>query len=510
MKERLAYKERCHEALVSNYTELIPKKMSIIIDGMDQSKCHIPYCGGQQTMNKPLVQHITGVKEHGVGLCLYRTIETVGKSANLTIHCILSALEDFYKRHDAFPETLYIQLDGGSENANKYVLAICELIVCKRRCRNVWFSRLLTGHTHEDIDACFGTLWSTFKSHPVWTMDNWADSVEERFGETDLKANVKDVWVIPDICALLEDCIVKDLSSMHRDLQTQHQWRFTAVEISPAFPLGCKTCFRAYSSDQVIELIHKPKELCISEIGRFTGLEPTYLHCNWYPSPQCDPNRPGIEGMYLLEKLPDCGDVVPGSVVPMPAEIPEGAIDAISECLKEVRTKDFYQNQQEVHDWWREFEKTYQPRDMDVVEYTKLLANHGIAYRTPLRDILFNPRHNIPAPSWSESIGDYGDFNPDFKWPEVFARATNSVRSARFNPHPPAPREYVVNDEHLITVLLQWDLAMNEHYAGLTERQATSLQLKELCWSKTPYSGEELCTNSGKNQIVFFFVCSIC
>jgi hypothetical protein len=60
MLERLAYKQRCHAAIVSNLTETKPKIMSIIIDGMDQAKCHIPYCGGQQSMNNPLVQHITG------------------------------------------------------------------------------------------------------------------------------------------------------------------------------------------------------------------------------------------------------------------------------------------------------------------------------------------------------------------------------------------------------------------------------------------------------------------
>lgn len=100
------------------------------------------------------------MKEHGIGLTLYRTVATVGKSANLTIHCILSAIEDFYQRHGVFPETLFIQLDGGSENANKYVLALCELLVIKRRIKEIWFSRLPTGHTHEDIDACFGTMWS--------------------------------------------------------------------------------------------------------------------------------------------------------------------------------------------------------------------------------------------------------------------------------------------------------------------------------------------------------------
>jgi hypothetical protein len=35
-----------------------------------------------------------------------------------TIYIILNHLEIFYERPECFPETLYVQCDGGSENAN--------------------------------------------------------------------------------------------------------------------------------------------------------------------------------------------------------------------------------------------------------------------------------------------------------------------------------------------------------------------------------------------------------
>jgi hypothetical protein len=70
------------------------KVMSIIIDGMDQNHCRIPYYGNQHKFSSPLDQGITGVKEHGFGLTLYRTIGTVkNKSSDFTIYCILSQLE---------------------------------------------------------------------------------------------------------------------------------------------------------------------------------------------------------------------------------------------------------------------------------------------------------------------------------------------------------------------------------------------------------------------------------
>lgn len=37
---------------------------------------------------------------------------------------------------------------------------------------------------------------------------------------------------------------------MHKEVHTQHQWRFYAVPVDPMFPLGCKTTYRAYSADQ--------------------------------------------------------------------------------------------------------------------------------------------------------------------------------------------------------------------------------------------------------------------
>ena len=57
--ERLQYKSRCAEAIASaNSTH--PNVMSIIIDGMDQNHCHIPYLGGQSRFPYPITQHITG------------------------------------------------------------------------------------------------------------------------------------------------------------------------------------------------------------------------------------------------------------------------------------------------------------------------------------------------------------------------------------------------------------------------------------------------------------------
>ena len=57
--------------------------MSIIMDGMDQNHCQVPYLGSQSKFGSPLDQGITGIKEHGVGFYTYRTVGNVkNKSAN--------------------------------------------------------------------------------------------------------------------------------------------------------------------------------------------------------------------------------------------------------------------------------------------------------------------------------------------------------------------------------------------------------------------------------------------
>ena len=118
---------------------------------------------------------------------------------------------------------------------------------------------------------------------------------------------------------------------MHKDIQTQHQWKFYAVPVGEFFPLGCKTTYRAYSADQVIEFVKQPKTKCLSKIGRYT------VYCRWYPSALCDPNRRGVEGLYLLTRLPAC-PVAIGTIM-APAAFKVGSAREIQDCIIAVHQK---------------------------------------------------------------------------------------------------------------------------------------------------------------------------
>ena len=121
------------------------------------------------------------------------------KSADLSCYCILAQLEDWKNHHEGrYPEELFIQVDGGSENANQYILCLMELLVVKRIVRIINLTRLPVGHTHDDIDACFGHLWKILRKRIISSVQSYKEQVELKFKKHKLRVYVKHVYVIPD------------------------------------------------------------------------------------------------------------------------------------------------------------------------------------------------------------------------------------------------------------------------------------------------------------------------
>lgn len=429
------------------------------------------------------------MKEHGVGLTLFRHFNNVSKSADVTIYCILRKLEDFFERHGYYPEKLYIQADGGSENANKYLLAMLELLVVKRVCRDIYFTRLPVGHTHEDIDAAFAVIWSCFGSEPCETLQGYKTRIEETFAATSLHAIMEDILVVPDYQSVLEDCILSGFARMHKEEQTQLQWHFYAVAVSPMFPLGCKTTYRAYSSDQVVEFKKQPKGQCVSKVGRYTGLEPYTLFCRWYPSSKCDPNRVGVEGFFILSKLPVCPFGF-GTFM-KPCDFETGSTEVINKCLLEVhRQWQAFDTHKDIINQWAQWRTAFAPTSDNAVEYVTHMRTRG-HYNMPLRLILFNPTHYMTPETWIDKVDAYSDYDPNFQWPEGIAIALNSVASDQFNPHPPDPRLYAVLDNH-ITEKKQYFCDHSALYYDVKLTEATAKVLKDMLRRRVGYSGEEL------------------
>ena len=64
----------------------------------------------------------------------------------------------------------------------------------------------------------------------------------------------REIIVIPDYTAYFENCIDPKFGDYAKGAKTQLQFIFNAVEVSDIFPLGCCTTYRAFSSNDVIEI----------------------------------------------------------------------------------------------------------------------------------------------------------------------------------------------------------------------------------------------------------------
>jgi len=280
MLERNQYRKVIHR---TNLPESSGKVLSIIIDKMDCNKSKIPYMADQKNLfSETIEQGITGVLRHGNfgqknELTIYRTLETVGKTTNLTIYAICRTIERWRKANQyRNPEELYLQLDGGCENANGEVLAFLEYLVIKRICRLVVYTRLPVGHTHEDIDAMFGHIARHCRGIIMRTLGDFEREVRNAFDRSMIDVDLEDVYIVPDYVKWLDKCFT--VGRLHKEELTQHQWRFEAVQTCPEFPFGVKTLYRAYASPRVIEFYKRNKGQCISRIGQLIGLEPVAVY----------------------------------------------------------------------------------------------------------------------------------------------------------------------------------------------------------------------------------------
>ncbi len=80
-----------------------------------------------------------------------------------------------------------------------YSVDVCNIILV--------YNRLPVGHTHEDIDACFGTIAVWFDRNIIQTPQQYKEEIERAFAGSDcptdelgkrLKIKVVDVFIVPD------------------------------------------------------------------------------------------------------------------------------------------------------------------------------------------------------------------------------------------------------------------------------------------------------------------------
>ena len=242
--------------------------LSTITDGMQQNRCLLPWYGHKKQPPKHLKQHLQGILMHGRQLRIYRSFSNVTVNANYCVHTWLLSLEEQHK-NGKLPPVLYHQIDGGSENANILYLAICFMLVAKGLCLKVVLTRLLPGHTYEDIDALFALIWNMVRDEIILTPSEFAAAILKAFASIkDVK--VIDVHAVPNYVKWFDGYIDPDIARFAKEDWTQLKMTFERVapEERERYPTGVKVTYEAYDQDAVVEIVDDPNKESI------TGLIP--------------------------------------------------------------------------------------------------------------------------------------------------------------------------------------------------------------------------------------------
>ena len=159
--------------------------MSLILDGMQQAHCNLPHRANNKVYDKEVIQHIQGVRHHGFWDSFYRTFPHISGGGNLAVDVLLREIKgrmDHCIENDLpFPRILFLQIDGGSENACVTFYAMCQVLVKLGVFDHIELNRLPVGHTHEDIDALFGKIWAYVRHSTIKTPQEWAEHVKSSF-----------------------------------------------------------------------------------------------------------------------------------------------------------------------------------------------------------------------------------------------------------------------------------------------------------------------------------------
>lgn len=448
MGERESYYHRQMEALCR------PNDfMSLITDGMNQQHSQVPYLANQNDFGQKetLVQHLQLTIEHGQRIDVYRTLGNIKSDRNPAIHALLLQLERRIAEFGFLPPTIYIQVDGGAENANETLLGILALIVARRlgKVRRILLTRLPVGHTHEDGDGLFGNLWKKTRTQSAESPSEYKKLIEETFAKGGLPATVTDIIATPDYTELLKGCVDPALSHLWKVEHTKLQWIFEAVNddnidhsLSIKYPFGVKCTYRAFVQKQNFEII--PVD---SNITPSFDLEYRVRHSfhETFPSP----DEPPIN--ILIE--PPNGTIIPKGFV----------LNSHSHLMKTLRkVRSYFANKPHVVADWELFANSM-PTDDFVENY---INRDSVVWHVPLKDDLFgelciiNTRANIePVVKVARSTSNVGkkvkkDFENCTFDPEMFnglpiqkAKSTSSViHSGNMNFPIPLPRVLIADD----------------------------------------------------------------
>jgi hypothetical protein len=160
--ERLEYYR--HRELGRNSSNVL----SLILDKWDSNKTTVPYFARSPghwwsaLKHEVLEQHVLGVLVHGMPNRHYffSFNRSISGDANMNVEGIRRTLIHLCSSSPSYhlPRTIYVQGDNASDNKCWVLLLFFAMLVFHDYTADIYFSFLIVGHTHEDIDQIFSTL----------------------------------------------------------------------------------------------------------------------------------------------------------------------------------------------------------------------------------------------------------------------------------------------------------------------------------------------------------------
>jgi hypothetical protein len=163
----------------------------LIQDAAGQDHSVLPYNANRLSASSQCGQKITGVKQHGHSNAIYRSLPHIKADTNLQCQCLaleierrqLEVLGDTTGKK-CFPRQLRLRADGGPDMTSDAFMAFLNYLVAVGIFDTVSFNRLPVGHTHEDIDAMFGTIWTNLRNETIITFQQWEELAKNSFNDS--------------------------------------------------------------------------------------------------------------------------------------------------------------------------------------------------------------------------------------------------------------------------------------------------------------------------------------
>jgi hypothetical protein len=363
--------------------------LSCIGDGMAQVHNAIPSYSRSGTQTAPMTfdTHFQGMITHGKRFTIFRTFGNVGKGTNVAVHAWLRHLEIEYKKNGRLPDTLFIQIDGGGENANEIFPGMAELLVHWGLTKRIIITRLPVGHTHEDIDGKFGVIWNHNKMWNILTPQRQAFLTKVAFtcltSSGKFKVRVEDVYAVPDYRRYIHPYawLERVFKNTKENPLTQLQFIIEKVPVSEEFPLGARTMYRAYATDTAVEIVEK--KMVPFMVPPLTTIELMAIRVDAINRPTSEDNYGGPEGARVMNCLPK----EPLRVAPFKMlKIKEGDKTVKVDCKKYLdkvvyAMERHHGAQSKVSDFWKQFAATFPVGTAD--EYVE---SENTTYRVPFKE----------------------------------------------------------------------------------------------------------------------------